>query len=320
RPLLRLGIRSHQVAITGFTPVLNTRNATDPKRMTERDSLETKLQQLHKATNILSRKWEPLIFYTIAMVETARYTDIEEQLDDISPKMLTQGLENLSEYGLITSESQSNADSSMYRITDKGYGLVPALSALRSWALYNQGQQGSILIVEDEKMVANMERELLPNKYEIRHTVTGDEALSIVSNHNIDLIILDRDLPTKSADDLAAEFKTQMDQCLILIVSGYAPDEDILQLEIDDYIQKPITEEKLSKRVEQLLVRAEFNDDIREYLALKSKQHALVNNQGEHIKTTEAYKKINKKLDNINIPQSQQEVVRNLAPPQPSKD
>ncbi len=109
-----------------------------------------------------------------------------------------------------------------------------------------------ILIVEDDKSIAELQRDYLEmSGYEVLCASNGDEGLRLLKHERFDLVILDLMLPGKTGFDILQEIASEKD-FPVLIVS--AKDEEIykikgLNLGANDYITKPFSMGELVARV-----------------------------------------------------------------------
>lgn len=109
-----------------------------------------------------------------------------------------------------------------------------------------------ILIVEDDKSIAELQRDYLEmSGYEVLCASDGDEGLRLLKHERFDLVILDLMLPGKTGFDILQEIASEKD-FPVLIVS--AKDEEIykikgLNLGANDYITKPFSMGELVARV-----------------------------------------------------------------------
>ena len=120
----------------------------------------------------------------------------------------------------------------------------------------------TILVVEDENDLAdlicmNLERE----GYVCRCAPDGGSALAEVRQHRPDLVVLDRMLPGRSGDDVAAHLKRDPVTAglPILMLTAKAEETDQLvgfALGADDYVVKPFSMKVLLARVGAILKRA----------------------------------------------------------------
>lgn len=120
----------------------------------------------------------------------------------------------------------------------------------------------TILVVEDEKEIREMiVNHLKTDNFDVVEAADGEEALSIFSKHNFDLILLDLMLPKLSGKKVMAHIR---EHCLVplLIISAKDTETDkILGLELgaDDYITKPFSMGELNARIHALLRRASYS-------------------------------------------------------------
>lgn len=109
-----------------------------------------------------------------------------------------------------------------------------------------------ILIVEDEKSIARFIAAILNNhNYETILASTGAEALSIISSHCPDLVILDLGLPDMDGLDILRQLR-QWSSLPVVVVSARFHEHDkveALDLGADDYLTKPFGTDELLARV-----------------------------------------------------------------------
>lgn len=109
-----------------------------------------------------------------------------------------------------------------------------------------------ILIVEDEKSIAGFIRAILSsNDYDTMLAQTGDEALTMISSHCPDLVILDLGLPDMDGMQIITEVRSWT-ELPIIVVSARGNEQDkvsALELGADDYITKPFGAAELLARI-----------------------------------------------------------------------
>ena len=109
-----------------------------------------------------------------------------------------------------------------------------------------------ILVVEDEKSIAHFISTVLNNNgYEAMRARTGQEALSMVSSHCPDLIILDLGLPDMDGMDLLRQIRS-WSNLPVVVVSARSHERDkvaALDQGADDYLTKPFGTAELLARV-----------------------------------------------------------------------
>ena len=140
------------------------------------------------------------------------------------------------------------------------------------------GAEHSILLVEDHEGLAQMYSAGLSDSYEITTVHRSDEALRSLTEET-DLVLLDRHLPIQSGDNLLKEIRRTIPTVSVVVVTGTEPDDDVSDLEIEDYLTKPVSKEELLKTVESVLHFDSYNETMGEYYRLNSKLIALENSQ-----------------------------------------
>ncbi len=116
----------------------------------------------------------------------------------------------------------------------------------------------TILIVEDDKVLRFAVKELLDGEgFMIMEAHHGKRMLEIIEKHDVDLIILDIQLPDGSGLDFISDIR-RITNAPIIIASGYDDKEkkiNGLALGADDYVTKPYDFEMLSARISANLRR-----------------------------------------------------------------
>ena len=264
---------------------------------------------------IFSYKWHPIIIYTVYELDTAGYSELEASIES---KMLSSGLSDLRERNILKmSEAVEGSGRKVYSLTEKGRALIPALQVLDAWSRRHETQQLSTMIVEDEQMVVSIIEDYFPDSYDIRSAETAQRALDTYHD-DIELLIFDRRLREMSGDELAASIRAEHKKQLMLCVSGVKPGNDIHQLQCDEYIQKPFTEDELKTKVELLLNRTELEHPAREYLSLRSKQVALNTAHGISATKMKGYQNCTEQIERLNISTERRQTLERLLYSTPS--
>lgn len=145
-----------------------------------------------------------------------------------------------------------------------------------------------ILVVEDDKNVAKLMRVILTNAgYEVKISNNGAEALRVLDNAYIDLIVLDIMMPEMNGYELTEIIRTNNINVPILMVTAKTLAEDQYQGFIsgaDDYLTKPVDEMELLYRIKALLRRAnivheqklQIGEVVLDYNALTVSGHGIV--------------------------------------------
>ncbi|MBB2950791.1 PleD family two-component system response regulator [Sphingobacterium sp. JUb56] len=112
-----------------------------------------------------------------------------------------------------------------------------------------------ILVVEDnEILLGTMQFVLLREGYDLILAKSGKEALSLVSDESIDLVITDLALPFANGFEIIDRIRKSdtNNQVPVIIISGYHDDNSIVEgfdVGANDYMKKPISPSELISRV-----------------------------------------------------------------------
>ncbi len=116
-----------------------------------------------------------------------------------------------------------------------------------------------ILVVEDEKPLANIVAKALKNeKYVVDVVYDGESALNIVKKNKFDLLILDIMLPKKSGLMVCSELRRDDFRIPILMLTALGGTDDLVNgfnCGADDYLAKPFEMKELLVRIRALLKR-----------------------------------------------------------------
>jgi len=115
-----------------------------------------------------------------------------------------------------------------------------------------------ILIIEDEKNIAELEQDYLEmNGFDSDIATTGEDGLQLINKHNYQLILLDLMLPNIDGFELCERLRQQVDIPILMVT---ARKEDIDKIRgfnrgADDYIVKPFNPSELVARVKAHITR-----------------------------------------------------------------
>jgi len=109
-----------------------------------------------------------------------------------------------------------------------------------------------VLVVDDEVAVADTYALRLETEYETRVAYGGDEALETV-DEEVEAILLDRRMPGLSGDEVLETLRDRGDDGVVVMTTAVDPDLNILEMEFDDYLCKPVDRETIMQTLEQHL-------------------------------------------------------------------
>ena len=159
------------------------------------------------------------------------------------------------------------------------------------------GDEPSVLIVDDEERVANTYELRLRDGYETTVVHGGEEALDAVDD-SFDVVLLDRRMPGTPGDEVLEEIRQRGLDCRVVMLTAVDPDFDITDIDVDDYIVKPVDREELHDVVERALTISEYNDQRQRLSSLKLKRNVLEVEMDRHrLKENPTYVELVEEID-----------------------
>lgn len=128
----------------------------------------------------------------------------------------------------------------------------------------------TVLVVDDEPAVADAYTAQLEAEYDVRTAYGGEEALELV-DEAVDIVLLDRRMPTLPGDEVLDRVSTMDIDCRVVMVTAVEPDFDIVDMPFEDYLQKPVDRTALVETIERQLSVRQYDDRLEEYLELSRK-------------------------------------------------
>lgn len=122
-----------------------------------------------------------------------------------------------------------------------------------------------ILIAEDDRNLQKlMEAVLKRNGYDIISAKDGEEAMDIIENNHVDLLICDIMMPKKDGYELTDELRNNGFELPILMVTAKETMDDKKKgflAGTDDYMVKPVDMDEMLLRVAALLRRSKIQNE-----------------------------------------------------------
>lgn len=164
----------------------------------------------------------------------------------------------------------------MDKITLLDQGTEEVLSDVAIQAVPDSGtEKPVILIVEDDREIVLLLKDLLSARYILLYAVNGEDALEVLDKEIVDLVVSDIMMPLMDGIELTKRIRSNFDTShlpLILLTAKTEIEDKIQGLEAgaDSYIPKPFHPDHLKVRIEKLLqmrknIRKRFNE-ARDYI------------------------------------------------------
>ena len=260
-------------------------------------------EHLLKSTSLLSKKWHAAIIRSIADADGPGFSDLENSLDGISAKVLTDALEELRDNDIVERTEASQRPLRVdYTLTARGRDLDTVLQSLADWGeeyLERSDEEQVVLVADDNPRVATMHTTWLAEKYTVRTAHDGEQALQELDS-DVDVVVLDRRMPGLTGDEVLDWIRSQRYDCRVVVITAEDVDLEVADMGFDEYLTKPVLREELHSIVESLLDRAKLEREHRQYLALQSKVALLeAELSTEELADSDTYQRLTDRLDEL---------------------
>ncbi len=134
-----------------------------------------------------------------------------------------------------------------------------------------------ILIVDDDNMNCVMAKHALSGSYEVFAVNSGREALDYLEKEEVDLILMDIEMPEMSGKEVASQIKAHEEWFRIPIVFLTADADPKTEVEClswgaDDFITKPFVPLVMNTRISRILEVYELRRNLEKQLEKRTKQ------------------------------------------------
>lgn len=162
-----------------------------------------------------------------------------------------------------------------------------------------RGDQLTVLVVDDERGLADLYAAWLSRNYETRVAYGGEEAIEILDS-DIDIALLDRRMPKPSGDDVLKEIQDRGIDCATAMVTAVEPDFDIIEMGFDDYLTKPVSQDQLLELVDRLAKFREYDTTVSELFTLMNKKSLLeIQKSQTELGRNEAYQQLIERIEEV---------------------
>ncbi|MEZ3144390.1 response regulator [Halobaculum sp. MBLA0143] len=131
-----------------------------------------------------------------------------------------------------------------------------------------------VLVVDDEKEVADAYALRLRNVCDVEAAYSGPEALATVDEETVDIVLLDRRMPEMSGDEVLQRLDERGFEGRVIMLTAVDPGFDVLDLPFDDYLRKPVEREGLEAAIDHHRTVLAY-DLLGEYFSQESKRAVI---------------------------------------------
>jgi DNA-binding response OmpR family regulator len=162
-----------------------------------------------------------------------------------------------------------------------------------------QLSDATVLIVDDEQSLADLYAYWIDEIATARTAYDGTDALDAL-DEDVDVMLLDRRMPGLSGDEVVDAVAERNLDVRIVMVTAVDPGFDIVDMEIDDYLIKPVDQPELIETVERMIVRSSYDDQLQRKFQLVEKKVTLEAAKTPHeLEQSEEYADLMRRLDAI---------------------
>lgn len=136
------------------------------------------------------------------------------------------------------------------------------------------GETPTVLVVEDDRELADTYSTWLEPEYDIHTTYSGSSGLTRYGP-SIDIVLLDRRIPDLSGTTVIRTMDQRDNDDQKAMLTALEPESDLAELPCDEYLTKPVTKSELREAVRDLDARLELDDELQRHFRLISKIAAL---------------------------------------------
>lgn len=159
-------------------------------------------------------------------------------------------------------------------------------------------EEATILVVDDERGLADLYGVWLRDCHDVRTVYSGESALDAL-DEQVDVVLLDREIPDVSGDDVLDAIRDRGLECRVAMVTAAEPGFDVVDLGFDAYLRKPVDRETLRETVTQLLRRSTYDATVRQYFAAAQKRALLLEEGPAGVTDSPEFDRLTAEIDEL---------------------
>lgn len=153
-------------------------------------------------------------------------------------------------------------------------------------------ERTTVLVVDDQPNVVRAYALYLEDDYTVVTATGGEEALEKL-DATVDIVLLDRRMPDLTGDEVLEQIRAGGYNCRVAMVTAVDPDFDVIDMEFDAYLTKPVKQADIRETVERLSTLISLEATTQEQFALAEKQAVLESSKTDReLEESEEYAEI----------------------------
>jgi len=156
-----------------------------------------------------------------------------------------------------------------------------------------------VLLIDDEPDIVQIIELWLADTYEVRTATSGEAGLDALES-TVDVVLLDRRMPGLSGDDVLTRIRDRADSYQVALVTATDPDFDLIDLDFDTFVMKPLDEATVIGTVERLLARTTYDTSVQERYTVAETRALLEKTKTEReLATSDRYQELIERLTTL---------------------
>ena len=174
-----------------------------------------------------------------------------------------------------------------------------------------------ILVCDDEALIRNVIKEYLTlENYEVLEAENGLEAIDIIQENDVDLVVMDIMMPKMDGYQAVREIKKIKDVPFIMLSARNEEFDKLIGFDIgiDDYVTKPFSPKELIARIKAVTKRTKGEEATYKYetLVLDDLAHEVTIDGETVVLTPKEYDLLKYFMQNKNIALSRDTILSNI--------
>ncbi|HKL29140.1 MAG TPA: response regulator [Natrialbaceae archaeon] len=157
----------------------------------------------------------------------------------------------------------------------------------------------TILVVDDEQDLADLYSMWIDDQYDVR-TAYGGEAAIEKMDDSVHVVLLDRRMPDLTGDEVLERIREQGFEARVVMVTAVDPGLDVIELDFDEYLTKPVSRPELNRVIENMRVQLRRAGALKEHASVSNKMAALEGElDPETLESSEEYRNLQARLQHL---------------------
>lgn len=157
----------------------------------------------------------------------------------------------------------------------------------------------TILVVDDERDLADLYAMWVGDEYRTLTAYGGEDALEKM-DESVHIVLLDRRMPDRTGDEVLATIREEGYEARVVMITAVDPGLDIIEMDFDKYLTKPISRPQLQRVIENMRVQMRKDGTLREHDQVSNKMAALEDElEPETLESSDEYQDLQHKLRDL---------------------